>query len=640
MIPGRVGTISPHGPVIKSETGTGFMLRKNLSSSRLARVGVFGLLTVTAVVIFTDAAEARRHRRQYAHHRVQRDVSDSSSPKFASIIVDGNSGSVLQATSPDGIRHPASLTKIMTLYLLFERLESGRMKLDTEMPVSQHAADQDPTKLNLRAGQTIRVEDAIKGLVTRSANDAAVVIAEAIGGDEDDFAQMMTRKARSLGMSKTVYRNANGLPNDEQVTTARDQATLGRAIQERFPRYYRYFATSTFNWRGQSIRNHNHLLGSVEGVDGIKTGYTRASGFNLVTSMRRGNRHLIGVVLGGRSGGSRDATMRNLLAENLEKGATTHTVVAVTERNGADANTDVADASETPARPAPQVQQAAAAPAPETAPQRLASRLSALAAATAAMPPAQARPDTSKPEVRPTESRIEPAPLTNGVISSQPLSIIPGSSEPMKPVRVKTVQVKAGTVKVASAAPAQVTPQVTSTIAARSDVAETSGAVVARADLINKPEMASQPEAPKAELARTEMPRQPAGFGTGNGILGVLPAATAAAPTPAAAKLASADPVPQPIQMSATTKPVVTHSGWIVQVGALESENEAQQRIDAARSSARGLLSKADPFTEPVLAKDNRKLYRARFAGLERDQAEAVCRALKRADISCITVRN
>lgn len=633
MIPGPVGTISPHEPVIKSETGTGFMVRKNLSSSRLARVGVFGLLTVTTAVIFTtDAAEARRHRRHYAHHRVQRDVSESSSPKFASIIVDGNSGSVLQATSPDGIRHPASLTKIMTLYLLFERLESGKMKLDTEMPVSQHAADQDPTRLNLRAGQTIRVEDAIKGLVTRSANDAAVVIAEAIAGDEDDFAQMMTRKARSLGMSRTVYRNANGLPNDEQVTTARDQATLGRAIQERFPRYYRYFATSTFNWRGQSIRNHNHLLGSVEGVDGIKTGYTRASGFNLVTSMRRGNRHLIGVVLGGRSGGSRDAIMRNLLAENLDKGATTHTVAAVTERNGADAAAEVADASDIPARSAAQ---ATAAPAPETAPSRLAARLSTLAAATAAVPPAP-----PKPEVRPTESKIEPAPLTNGVISSQPLSIIPGSSEPMKPVRVKTVQVKAGAVKVASAAPAQVAPQTTSTIAARSDMAETSGAVVARADLINKPEIVSQPEAPKAEIARTEMPRQPAGFGTGNGILGVLPAATAAAPAPAAAKLASADPAPQPIQMSATTRAAVTHSGWIVQVGALESENEAQQRIDAARSSARGLLSKADPFTEPVLAKDNRKLYRARFAGLERDQAEAVCRALKRADISCITVRN
>jgi D-alanyl-D-alanine carboxypeptidase len=603
------------------------MLRNNWSSSRLARVGVFGLLTVTTAVIFTtDAADARRYRRHYAHHRVQRDASESYSPQFASIIVDGNSGSVLQSTSPDGLRHPASLTKIMTLYLLFERLESGKMKLDTEMPVSQHAADQDPTKLNLRAGQTIRVEDAIKGLVTRSANDAAVVIAEAIGGDEDDFAQMMTRKARSLGMSKTVYRNANGLPNDEQITTARDQATLGRAIQERFPRYYRYFSTSTFNWRGQSIRNHNHLLGSVEGVDGIKTGYTRASGFNLVTSMRRGNRHLIGVVLGGRSGGSRDAIMRNLLAENLEKGATTHTVVAVTERNGA-------DASDTPTRPAP-LAQAAAAPASEAPAPRPASRLAALAAATAAMPPAQPRSEANKPEAKPTESKIEPAPLTNGVISSQPMSLIPGSSEPMKPVRVKTVQVKAGTVKVASASPTQVAPQITNTIAPRNEVAETSGAVVAKADIINKPEPA------RAELARTELPQQPAGFGTGNGILGVLPSATAAAPAPVAAKLASADPSPQPIQMSATTKPVVTHSGWIVQVGALESENEAQQRIDAARSSARGLLSRADPFTEPVVAKDNRKLYRARFAGLERDQAEAVCRALKRADISCITVRN
>ncbi|HZX83079.1 MAG TPA: SPOR domain-containing protein, partial [Reyranella sp.] len=264
---------------------------------------------------------------------------------------------------------------------------------------------------------------------------------------------------------------------------------------------------------------------------------------------------------------------------------------------------------------------------------RLAARLSTLAAATAAVPPAPI-----KPEVRATESRIEPAPLTNGVISSQPLSIIPGSSEPMKPVRVKTVQVKAGAVKIASAASAQVAPPITNAIPTRSDVAETSGAVVARADLINKPEIVNQSEAPKAEMARTELPRQPTGFGTGNGILGVLPAATAAAPVPSAPKLASADPMS--IQMSATTKPVVTHSGWIVQVGALESENEAQQRIDAARSSARGLLSKADPFTEPVVAKDNRKLYRARFAGLDRDQAEAVCRTLKRAEISCMTVRN
>src|SRR5215831_4743343 len=155
------------------------MLRKNLPSWRLARVGVLGLLTVTAAVIFTtEAADARRYRHRHsAHHRVHREAAESYSPQFSSMIVDGNSGATLQATSPDALRHPASLTKIMTLYLLFERLESGKMKLDTEMPVSEHAADQDPTKLGLRPGQTIRVEDAIKGLVTRSANDAAVVIA-------------------------------------------------------------------------------------------------------------------------------------------------------------------------------------------------------------------------------------------------------------------------------------------------------------------------------------------------------------------------------------------------------------------------------------------------------------------------------
>src|SRR5213592_4079579 len=321
------------------------MLRTTLASSRALRVCAVGLITfTTAILISSESAEARRYKHRRYHHVVR----ESYSPQFSSIIVDGNSGAVLSSNNPDGSRHPASLTKIMTLYLLFERLDAGKMKLDTEMDVSERASDQAPTKLGLRPGQTIKVEDAIKGLVTRSANDAAVVIAEAIAGDEDDFAKLMTRKARALGMTKTVYRNANGLPNDEQITSARDQATLGRAIQDRFPRYYRYFATSTFVYRGNAIRNHNRLLGNVEGVDGIKTGYTRASGFNLVTSMRRGNRHLVGVVLGGRSGGSRDATMRNLLAENLEKAATKRTVAAIAERNASDANAEVAEAEAEP----------------------------------------------------------------------------------------------------------------------------------------------------------------------------------------------------------------------------------------------------------------------------------------------------
>src|ERR1700712_1003590 len=318
------------------------MLRTTLASWRILRVCAFGLLTVTAAVVFTsDAADARKSR--HRNHARAHEARQSYNPAFSSIIVDGNSGATLSANNPDASRHPASLTKIMTLYMLFEKLEAGKLKLDSEREVSQHASEQAPTKLGLRPGNTLRVEDAIKGLVTRSANDAAVVIAEAIAGDEDDFAKLMTRKARSLGMTRTVYRNASGLPDDAQVTTARDQSVLGRAIQDRFPRYYRYFSTTAFNYHGHSIRNHNRLLGTVEGVDGIKTGYTRASGFNLVSSMRRGNRHLVGVVLGGRSGGSRDAIMRNLLAENLTKAATTRTVAAITERNAAEANAEVAE---------------------------------------------------------------------------------------------------------------------------------------------------------------------------------------------------------------------------------------------------------------------------------------------------------
>ncbi len=616
------------------------MLRKTLASSRVLRVSVFALFTITTAIIFTtDSADARRSRhRQHArqHHQEAR---ESYNPSFSSIIVDGNSGATLSANNPDASRHPASLTKIMTLYLLFERLDAGKMTLDTEMEVSTRASQRAPTKLGLRPGQTIRVEDAIKGLVTRSANDAAVVIAEAIAGDEGDFARQMTRKARALGMTRTVYRNASGLPDDNQVTTARDQSTLGRAIQDRFPRYYRYFSTVAFNYRGHSIRNHNRLLGNVEGVDGIKTGYTRASGFNLVTSMRRGNRHLVGVVMGGRSGGSRDAAMRSLLAENLEKAATKRTVAAITERSASDANADVAEA-EAESRPTRTVQAQGAVQvvsastdqgaAPPVRPAASATR-SVTAQAAAAVPPAQAKP--------------EPAPLTSGVIQSQSIAAIPGSSEPMKPVKVKTVQVKAGQMKLASAGSAQPPATITNAIPpARPEVPETSSAVVAKAET-NK---AETNRANRAEVARTETPPQPANHGTGNGLLGVLPASSLP-PSSVPQAMAYADPAPraqppqpqpQIIQQNGAIKPATAHTGWIVQVGALESESEARQRIEAARNQARGLLAKADPFTELVVAKGDRKLFRARFAGLDRDQAEAVCRTLKRSDMSCIAVRN
>jgi D-alanyl-D-alanine carboxypeptidase len=252
-------------------------------------------------------------------------------PPYAAIVVDDKSGFVLHAVSADEPRHPASLTKIMTLYLLFEQLDGGKLKLDTPLPISTRAALQPPTKLGLKASQTIKVEDAIKGLVTKSANDAAVVVAEAIGGSEEEFAKLMTLKARALGMTSTTYVNASGLPAEEQITTARDQAVLGRAIQHRFPGYYQYFATPSFHYKGAEIHNHNNLLGQVKGVDGIKTGYTEASGYNLVSSVRRDEKHIVAVVLGGTSNAARDARMRQLIEDHISLASTHRTVPAIVE---------------------------------------------------------------------------------------------------------------------------------------------------------------------------------------------------------------------------------------------------------------------------------------------------------------------
>ena len=221
---------------------------------------------------------------------------------------------------------------VSAMYLLFERLEAGRIRLDTLLKVSEHASEQAPSKLGLQAGQMITAEDAIKGMITKSANDAAVVVAENLGGDEGNFANLMTQKARALGMTRTTYMNGSGLPDEDQVTTARDQVLLGRAIQERFPRYYKYFSTETFVYRGQTMRNHNHLLGAVEGMDGIKTGYTRDSGFNLVASVHRDGRHIVAVVLGGKSSLERDVHMRKLISAHIQDAALQNTTPVFYQR--------------------------------------------------------------------------------------------------------------------------------------------------------------------------------------------------------------------------------------------------------------------------------------------------------------------
>jgi D-alanyl-D-alanine carboxypeptidase len=227
--------------------------------------------------------------------------------------MDAATGAVLYEDDADAQRYPASLTKIMTLYLLFEAVDAKRVTFDTRFPVSARAANQDPTKLGLKPGETIAVRDIILGLVTKSANDAAVVAAEGLAGSEPAFAAKMTEKARQLGMQNTLFRNASGLPDPQQKTTARDLGMLARAMLKNFPHHYHFFDTPSFTYNGITHANHNRLNNWYEGADGLKTGYIRASGFNLVTSAKRDNRRLIGVVMGGISPGSRDQEMARLL---------------------------------------------------------------------------------------------------------------------------------------------------------------------------------------------------------------------------------------------------------------------------------------------------------------------------------------
>ena len=561
---------------------------------------------------------------------------------------------------PDEPRHPASLTKIMTLYLLFEQLEAGKLRLDSPLPVSKEAAGQMPTKLGLKPGSTLAVEDAIKGMVTRSANDAAVVVAEAIAGDEDAFAKLMTRKAQALGMSRTIYKNASGLPDSGQITTARDQSTLGRAVQERFPRYYKYFSIRTFVFRGQSIGNHNNLLGRVEGVDGIKTGYVNASGFNLVTSVHRGNRYLVAVVMGGSSAGSRDAKMRDLISDKIAQASVRRTAPMVAEGSPppearpepkAVAKVETAPepkvAAKVEAKPEPKVAAKTEANKTEAKPEPKAEARFAVASAVSlpvrlnSAPAGQTDPATTR-----TESMAAAA---------QPRTAA-GSTDPIRPVLVKTLSVKVGTT--ASLAPMQVSapaPTEPAPVRAAAPVAAPAPVVAVKPEppapqpapvvlAAAKPEPAPAPfpppvaakiEAPLPALVTASKPDVPA--------LSFAPIAAkaepAAAPVAAPARVAAAEPAPAPARASAPAAKPQHRSGWIIQVGAFPGEQEAKKRLASAQTKAAKLLTKAEAFTETV-EKGGTTLYRARFAGLDKDSAEAACKYLKRNDVECVTVKN
>jgi D-alanyl-D-alanine carboxypeptidase len=570
----------------------------------------------------SEGAKHEAHSDQHSDKHEAR--SESSRPPYAEIVVDANAGKILHADNPDELRHPASLTKIMTLYLLFERLEAGTLKLDSELDVSEHAAAQSPTKLGLKPGQTLAVEDAIRGLVTKSANDAAVVIAEAIGGSEHDFAEMMTRKARALGMSRTDYHNASGLPNDEQVTTARDQALLGRAIQDRFPQYYRYFSTPSFTYHGVAMRNHNHLLGHVEGLDGIKTGYTQASGFNLVTSVHRNHRHIVAVVLGGTSGGSRDARMRDLIEEYIG------TAAAQTEDGGV----QIASAKETrrAEQPSAETRPVQARNIQPSQPEQKATYSVASLSTRIVQSAGTAASDGSR---RPALSSADPSTATGSV---PPATLTNATSDPIKPIQVKTVKVRLPPAQVAALA----SPRGVSALPAPEAVPE--GTARALNGLEPQPfrsrvaAVEAVPQAPVVDHIPAPKPVvHPDHPVTAD--RSAAEAVTVLEKTPP--QQAAKNPAPPAHNSKPDAKPegATAHSGWIIQVGAFEVEREAKQKLSAVQTQVAPILGRADPFTEPVV-KGDKTFYRARFAGLQKNEAEAVCRQLKRKDIDCMTIKN
>jgi D-alanyl-D-alanine carboxypeptidase len=592
-----------------------FEARCGLRYCLLASAAIAAALTITS-----DVADARRHQRSHAHHahagrsHHRHARLEDYSPPFASIVVDGNSGAVLQAASPGALRHPASLTKVMTLYLLFERLESGRLKLDSPLKVSEHAAGQAPTKLELKPGQTITVEDAIKSIVTKSANDAAVAVAENLAGDEENFAKLMTHKAHALGMANTKYVNASGLPDDDQITTARDQALLGRAIQERFPRYYKFFSTETFVYHGEAMRNHNHLLGAVDGVDGIKTGFTRASGFNLLTSLHRDGRYLVAVVMGGPSASERDERMRELIGGHIKEAALRRTAPTIVE---------VAERRDEPATKIP-----------------------------------AARPDRT-------------------VTASVDSRVVGGANDPIRPLLVKTISYRTATAQSASLTPMPALIPVAAPASA-AQAAAAQPAAPAQAAARTSPQMRAEiaSAAPSVDLkaaAQVTVQATPQGAAqatpqvtaqaTPQVAAQMAQAAAKAEPLPPArmlagsvpAKLAETAPVQmQPAQIEPAPAEVRTimpgptaysapathvHGGWLIQIGAFDDEDQAKQHLSAAQIKVHASLAAKDPFTERV-QKGDKALYRARFAGFDKSTAEAACRALKRSDFECMTLKN
>jgi D-alanyl-D-alanine carboxypeptidase len=571
-------------------------------AERVRLVAAVLLSVIVGLGSATQADAARRHHHRSTAAKVQRSGDDDigSSARYAAHVVDDKTGRVLFSKNADAPRHPASLTKMMTLFILFEELKRGRMSMDSRLTVSRRAAEQAPSKLGFRPGQTIAVEDAIRALVTKSANDVAVAIAENIGGSEDDFARRMTATAKRIGMRGSVFYNASGLPNSRQFTTARDMVTLGRALQERFPAYYRYFSTRSFAWGGGAIPNHNRLLYRLDGIDGIKTGYTDASGFNLVSSLRRDNRHLVAAVLGGSSARARDDHMIKLLTSHIGEASTSGKVSSVFTENRV-AEADVGD----DAAPSGALAYAAEVPAPVAAPRETIAVATTpattdgpvdLVHATAAATPRSA--NANAPRIASSEQISLPRTETETRVSSDRGAAVAMARAILLPVPANGRQPAAEVPRPVSRAAAQPEPA-RSAVPADLPKVFNSEPIRVRTASITPPPPVSRPMTDASEAT---------------GSLGAKRKVEDAAPK---SEL----------------------RGWLIQIGAYDKEAAAKAALAKAKDRLSRSVGRLEGVTEAT-GEGGGRLWRARFAGLkDQKAAEAACKELRRKDFACLALR-
>lgn len=608
-------------------------------------------------------------------------AQSAAAGRHASLVIDANSGAVLHAQAADESRYPASLTKMMTLYIAFELIEQGRMSFSSRIKITDEAAGTPPSKLGLPAGSDIAVADAIKAIVTKSANDISVALAEHIGGSEPKFAILMTRKARELGMTATTFKNAHGLPDSGQVTTARDMLTLAMRLNDDFPKYYSVFGLRAFSYNGKTYRNHNTMLGTYPGMDGLKTGYTTSSGFNLVASVRRNGKHVVAAVFGGSSASARNAHMRTILDRALPRASPekTRTQVAAAggaRRERAGRKGEVKAAAEAreaapaliePVRPAARPRVEVAEAPGQTAAPRLPARVTEALRKTETAPVAQLSPEEPR---MPDSAEGARAP------DATPAQASRSATTPIEIYKVRPVMVTPRlrtTVEPAGSAPVSDPPQAPRQAAPAPATVPPPAPVVALQRPAAAATVAAEPIAPAAALVRQAAMQQPApsmvvappppvsasptAMTAGRGMApsslqaqadrlkrGAGPLATPAdAPRPIAVARASADPQPsyrlQGPDPAATRAPASPATGTVsIQVGAYATAAEAKRQLDAVRARYRSLPQQAMPSTEPIQT-GGRTLYRARFLGLDTSSATAACTELRRLHVDCHVAR-